>query len=179
MATFTSIDNDFLGSAGFFTQEHLIAQYQAFHSRNRYFYTSGLEMMPVAATNPLPGLPVVSQRVVQLAQPFGYRVYSWAVQREAKKPLLPHPAPQNPLNEVLLSARVCPKPPEVDASSSVHTYFVEGVYVYGLLQPILNGIRYVTGLGLVGDQLRMGATPYDVTPADDNVYTPDDFTPMQ
>ncbi len=171
--------NEFKAGAGFFTSQHLVARYQLFRAFNRYVYNSGKTMMPVAAAAPAEGLPSIAARVVQLAQPFGFRIYSWAVEREGAKPLLPHPAPQNPDNEIFLEGTVTTQPPDVDASASVHTYFVEGVYVYGLLVPILNGTRYVSGVGAFIDLLRMGGAFYDSTAPDDNVYSPDDFAVVQ
>ena len=161
-------DSGFSTAYGFFTPEQYVAPYQLFQSRNRYVYESGLEMMPVAAPAAAAGTQAPASRVVRLAAPFGFRVFAWAVERQGKKPVLPDPTPQDPANEVLLLAEITPSPPDVDASASTHTYFVEGVYVYGLLRPLLNQ-----------NTLRMGTTPYDGTSDGENYYGPQDFQGFQ
>lgn len=153
---------------GLFTPDQYDAPYTLFESRNRYIYQSGLEMMPVAAAPASTGAQQPRARVVRLAAPFGFRVFTWAACRLGKKPKLPDPAVQDSANEVLLYAEICPSPPELDSSASVHVYFAEGCYVYGLLVPLLNQ-----------NPLRMGTTPYDRTSDGDNYYGPQDFQPLQ
>ncbi len=179
MATFTSVSDAVVGGFGFFSQAHFNAPYQLYRAFSRYSYRSGKVMMPVAAAAPVAGLPSVASRVVQLAQPYGHRLYTWAVERQGAPPLLPDPTSPRPDNEEFLDGDICPYPPVVDATGGIHIYFVEGWYKYGLLVPMLNGSRYVQGTGLLMDVLRAGGTPYDTTSPDANVYTPDSFIPLQ
>lgn len=179
-ATIESIENQaFKAGFGFFSSEHFTAPYQLYRAFNRYIYNSGKALMPVAAQGPTGLQGPVKARVVQLAQPYGWRIYKWACERQDAKPVLPHPGEQNPANEVFLDGEVWPHPPALDATGGVHTYFVEGWYRYALLVPLLNGTLNIGSTQPIVDQLRMGATPYDSTSAEENIYTPADFVPMQ
>ncbi len=145
----------------FFTAAHIAARYQTYVAQNAYVYNEGVVVVPVAGPNTT---PKVRARRVRLHSPHGYRVFSWSVERVRLKPLLPKMVKQND-DEVFLWGRIVVQPPEIEAGGNMHLYRVEGTYWYGLLAPLNHE-----------DQLRMGATPYDITPASVNVCSPGDFT---
>ena len=148
---------------GLFSPDHVANQYQGYPAQNGYSFDSGLAVMPVAGPPTTNGQPT-GCRLVRLHAPVMTRNFPWQVSREGTKPLLPDPAPQNS-NEVLLGWNIAPQPPALDAVGQVHTYQASGEYSYVLVQPLT-----------VPGTLRMGATPYDITDANTNVYNSGDFT---
>lgn len=151
-----------------YSAAHLDANYLRYDARNQYTYAAGL--VHVALAGPPRSNAVGAggeSKVLRLNAPAGARVYSWLVERQGRKPQLPHPESRDS-NETLLSAVIVPYPPELDGSGRVRLFRAEGVYVYALVDPRLHRNR-----------LRMGGVPYLTDSPDSHVYLPSDFVHMQ
>lgn len=125
---------------------------------------SGTFILPTITTIGLittitPAPPRVTAEICQTVAPYGRRVVQWASQRLGFPPIVPHPDPQDP-NQILADYRIQMDPPLLQEDGVNHIYRLAATYVYHLLQPIW-----------LLDGLIMGATPYDITPCPDNVFS--------
>lgn len=100
-----------------------------------------------------------SCEIGQMVAPFGRRIVQWAGQRMGGLPVMPQPDPQDQ-NQILHEYFFESDPPPLKEDGVNHIYRAALTYVYFVLKPIW-----------LLDNLNMGATPYDVTPASANVFS--------
>ena len=161
MATFFSETN-----SGLWTFDAEAVPYDFYTQRQFFEWDGGFVQVPVAAPSlPMPqGIPTaaLAQRqpceVIQTVAPYGRRIVQWAAQRVGGAPAVPSPLP-NDYNQVLLTALLALDPPVLQEDGQLKAVRAAGTYIYACLRPFW-----------LLDNLNMGATPYDVTPAALNVF---------
>lgn len=149
------------------TTDALAVPYDFYGQRQFFIWESGASQVPVAAPNlPAPqGVPLtyLSERapceVIQTVASYGRRIVQYAAQRQGGPPFVPHPFP-NDENQYLLRALFTMDPPPLQNDGQTSLVRVGGTYIYACLRPYW-----------LMDNLCMGATPYDITPAPSNVFS--------
>lgn len=159
-------EQDFQSNAGLWTIDAQQTPYDFYTQRQLFEWDGGASQVPVAAPSlPMPqGIPQVNIElrpaceVIQTVAPYGRRIVQWAAQRQGGAPAVPHPFP-NDYNQYLLRAILALDPPPLQEDGQTKLVRAAGTYIYALLRPMW-----------LLDNLNMGATPYDQTPASLNVF---------
>jgi hypothetical protein len=159
------VANPYTSSPPKFTDDHLSAAYDHYQCVTKYIWDSGIVQIP-AAQAPAGGLggaggPNAARpgcQVVQLSAPCGKKVVSWVVKRSNAPPVCPSPDPGTP-NEVLAHGEVTVMAPVLHEDGETESFAVAGVFTYLMAVPVW-----------LLDGLPMGTTPFDTTPAANNVF---------
>ncbi len=160
-------EQDFSSNNGLWTIDAQQSPYDYYSCRQRFEWNGGLEQVPVAAPNlPYPqGCPLDTRiqrapcEVIQTVAAYGRRIVQWTTQRQGAAPFVPSPFP-NDYNQILLNATLDLDPPALSEDGQTKYVRASGTYIYACLQPFW-----------LLDNLNMGATPYDQTPAAVNVFS--------
>lgn len=146
-----------------FTDAHKQSPYTSYNMVTKYIWDEGLVQMPVAEKSS-DGQPPACE-IVRAEGACGRKEVRFTATRKGYHPNVPSPVTTDP-NEVFAFADVGAVVPGLEASGEA-TYSVSGLYIYFLKKP-----WWVAGQGIP-----LGATPYDTTPAGNNVMPAGSFDP--
>lgn len=158
---------DFFETTALWTTDALEIPYDFYGQRQFFEWFGGAEQVPVAAPNfPSPqGIPLTSPyerapcEIIQTVAAYGRRIVQFAAQRQGGPPFVPHPFP-NDENQYLLKALFSLDAPPLQEDGQTSLIRVGGTYIYACFRPIW-----------LMDNLSMGAVPYSITTAPENVFS--------
>lgn len=142
-----------------FSVDHIQSPYGVYEVRTEYIWESGIVQSAVAQES-----DATDSRILKLSGAYGKKVVTWTATRVGIPPVLPAPVGASG-NEVLLSAVIRPRAPDLEASGTTLEYEVSGEYVFALLRP-----------PWYADGIPMGSPPYTTIPKGENVLQAAQFS---